>query len=278
MTECNVALWYECPPDAPFEAAPLGEPVAGLDAATVDGELVVAGAHVALGYAGQPELTAERFGTDGGRRRFTTHDLVERGAGGFAYRGRSDDNVKVRGYSVQLGAVEHVLSGHPSVRESAVLVRSYGVSDQRLEAAVVLRAPVGPGELAGHLRAELPAYMVPGVVRELPALPRLPNGKLDRQALLEAPEPPVRADDGPQWTAEARELMAGALAVPVDGVGPDSDFFDLGGHSLLLLRLAAEIERRHGVQLELDELLARATPAELGELLAQRAPTDGGVR
>jgi acyl carrier protein len=288
MTECNVALWYACPPDARFDTAPLGDPVDGLtvrlaatDESEVDsGELVVSGRHVALGYAGEPARTAERFSTVDGRRTFATRDLVARGPDGLRFGGRSDDRVKVRGYSVQLGGIETCLAGHPAVLECAVLVRDRGVSDQRLEAVAALRRPVPVRELQEHLRRRLPDYMVPGVVRVAAALPRLSNGKIDRQGLLAEPvgEPvaapvaePARADRAGAWVTEARALLAGVLGTPVDQVGPEDDFFALGGHSLLLLRLGAEIERRHRVQVELDELLARPTAAQLGSLLADRA-------
>jgi acyl carrier protein len=205
------------------------------------------------------------------------------------------------------------------------------VSDQRLEAVAALRRPVPVRELQDHLRRELPDYMVPGVVRVVDALPRLSNGKLDRQGLLavaaegaepggsaergesvepagsaepgggaELARPPVAppppdaalapvssagpapvsstgpapvsgADPDTDWMVVAQGLLAEVLAVPVDRVDPAADFFALGGHSLLLLRLGAEIERRHAVDVEMDELLARPTAAQLGSLLADRA-------
>jgi len=314
MSECNVALWYACPAEPRFDTAPIGDPVAGLSVSLSEGdsgELSVSGTHVALAYAGEPALTAERFSTVDGRRAFATRDLVSRGPDGLRFGGRSDDRVKVRGYSVQLGGVESCLASHPAVRECAVLVRDRGVSDQRLEAVAALRRPVPVRELQDHLRRELPAYMVPGVVRLVAALPRLSNGKLDRRGLLaepvpgpalagaagRAPEPaadpasadPASADPAPadpapadpapagdpapaaDWVTEARGLLAGVLATAADRVGPEDDFYALGGHSLLLLRLGAEIERRLGVEVEMDELLARPTAAQLGSLLADRA-------
>lgn len=286
MTECNVALWYACPPAADFDIAPLGDPVTGLTARLSDvdsGELVVSGSQVALGYEGEPDLTAARFSTVDGRRAFGTRDLVSRGPGGLAFGGRADDRVKVRGYSVQLGGVEACLAAHPAVRECAVLLRDRGVSDQRLEAVAALRRPVPARELQDHLRRQLPDYMVPGVVRLVAALPRLPNGKLDRQAVLaglaQPPEPapePGAPEAGEAWVAEARALFAGVLGEPVERVPAASDFFELGGHSLLLLRLGTEIERRHGVGVELDELLARPTAAQLADLLADRAAAPPG--
>ena len=133
--------------------------------------------------------------------------------------------------------------------------------------------------------------MVPGVVRVVEALPRLANGKLDRQAVLAEPlpeplpEPAAGPAAGPAlepgvpppgrglqvWVAQAQALFAGLLGTPAAQVGPDCDFFALGGHSLLLLRLGAEIERRHCAEVEMDELLARPTAAQLGSLLADRA-------
>jgi L-arginine---[L-arginyl-carrier protein] ligase len=286
MTECNAALWYACPAEPRFDTAPLGDPVTGVTARLSEGdsgELSVSGTQVALEYVGEPGLTAERFSTVDGRRAFATRDLVSRGRDGLCFGGRSDDRVKVRGYSLQLGGVESCLAAHPAVRECAVLVRDRGVSDQRLEAVAALRRPVPAAELQEHLRRELPEYMVPGVVRVVAALPRLSNGKLDRQRLLAEPEPEPEPEPAPapdrgapaapagDWVAEARALFAGALGVQAERVPPDGDFVALGGHSLLLLRLGAEIERRHGIEVEMDELLARPTAAQLGRLLADRA-------
>ncbi|HEY0701012.1 MAG TPA: non-ribosomal peptide synthetase, partial [Micromonospora sp.] len=329
MTECNLALWLRCPPDAEFEVAPLGEPVDGLTV-TVDesaghgegvpggagpapgatapasvGELVVAGTHVALGYAGQPELTAERFDvTDDGQRRFRTRDLVVPDTGGstrsaLRYAGRVDDRVKVRGYAVELGAVEQILRRHPAVLDCVVGVRDLGLSDQRLESFVVTGPiPVSVNELRGHLRRELPDYLVPTVLRLVAELPRLNNGKVDRRGLFAGPGPDTDLTDsdqpmasvvmpsdvvveadrpGPDWIDQARQLYAEALQTSPDKVDDTLDFFDLGGHSLLVLRLVTLIEDRLGVIIEMDEALAAPTARQLAGLLAERASGPPGT-
>lgn len=281
MTECNLALWLHCPADATFELAPLGDPVGGLtvhiDRSKADGdaegELVVSGSHVALEYLGDPGLTEERFDvTENGQRSFATRDLVGAAEQGLRYAGRVDDRVKVRGYGIELGAVEQAFRRHPSVAECVVGVRSLGVSDQRLEAFVIGRGEVSQAALQEHLRAELPAYMVPGVVRVVEDFPRLSNGKVNRRALLDAPPPATNHQDGAseRWLGAALTLFATTLELPAAEIDPDRHFVELGGHSLLFLRLGTEIEDRYGVEVELDELLEHPTARQLaGFLLAE---------
>lgn len=286
MTECNLALWLPCPQRPTFELAPLGDPVGGLtvridrsgteagDAVGGDaaGELVVSGPHVALEYLGEPELSAQRFAvTDEGTRSFATRDLVSE-TDGLRYVGRVDDRVKVRGYSIELGAVEQAVRRHPAVADCVVAVQSLSVSDQRLVAFLIGHGEVDPGEVRDHLRTELPPYMVPGVVRVVANFPRKSNGKIDRRALVEQAHPPEerREAAAERRLDDAMALFALVLEAPVERIDPDGDFFDLGGHSLLLLRLGAELTERHGVEIELDELAERPTARRLAEFLAER--------
>ncbi|HEX2204791.1 MAG TPA: amino acid adenylation domain-containing protein [Longimicrobium sp.] len=239
----------------------------------VPGELFVGGAGVARGYLGRPATTAERFVPDPfastpGDRLYATGDLARwRPDGTLEYLGRTDDQVKVRGFRVELGEIEALLRRLAGVRDAVAAVREDAPGDRRLVAYVVLADPETPVDgLRDALRRDLPAYMVPSAFVALDALPLSPSGKVDRRAL---PAPRVeRSATGPLSRAEAavaalwREVLGGAA------VGADDNFFDLGGNSLLLIRLAARIAETTGKAATAVELFryptVRAQAAWLG--------------
>ena len=234
----------------------------------VAGEIWIGGAGVASGYFARPELTAERFVSDpwseggrmyrtGDRGRWLPDGLLE-------HRGRLDFQVKVRGYRIELGEIESRLLTHPRVRDCVVIVREDVPGDVRLVAYCVGEAPAD--ELREHLRMTLPAYMVPQHFVSLDALPRLPNGKLDRRAL------PVPRDEAPARSAAAQDLNTPAerlmAAIWSELLGtPDvrrsDNFFDLGGHSLLANRAVVEFAARGGRRIELRRLIFES----LGQLV-----------
>ncbi|HYW23279.1 MAG TPA: AMP-binding protein, partial [Terriglobales bacterium] len=222
----------------------------------VKGELWIGGEGVSAGYLGRPELNRERFvsdpyGREGGVL-YRTGDLARyRGDGVVEYLGRVDNQVKLRGYRMELGEIESVLSTHPGVRENAVVVRGEGAGEGQLVAYVVGQGSAAPesGELRGYLEERLPRYMVPAVYVEMERLPQTPNGKVDRRAL---PEPdPGRRHSGRELVAprsEAEEAIARIWCrlLRLERVGVTDDFFELGGHSLLVVRMLAEVERELG--------------------------------
>ncbi|MGW1375100.1 amino acid adenylation domain-containing protein [Streptomyces sp. NPDC002446] len=193
------------PEDLTGSALPIGRPVAGKRSYVLDdelkpvasgalGELYVAGVGLAHGYVNRPALTAERFVADpfagpGGARMYRTGDLARcREDGVLEFVGRADDQVKIRGFRVEPGEVEARLVGHPSVSQAAVLAQEFRLGDKQLVAYVVAeRTAAGTApdasELRRHLASALPAYMVPVEFVPVDALPRTPNGKLDRRAL-----------------------------------------------------------------------------------------------
>jgi amino acid adenylation domain-containing protein len=225
----------------------------------VAGELYVGGVGVTRGYLGRAELTAERFvpdafGGDAGARLYRTGDRVRwLATGELDFLGRTDAQVKVRGFRVEPGEVEAVLSGHPGVREVVVLAR-----EQRLVAYVVGPAALAGGSLAelrGWARARLPEHLVPGAFVALEALPQTPGGKLDVRG-LPAPEQAGSgaAYEAPRTGAEREVARVWAEVLGVERVGRGEHFFERGGHSLLATRVVSRLRDALGVEVPLRAL------------------------
>jgi amino acid adenylation domain-containing protein len=278
---------------------PLGAPIARttlhvLDphlAPAAEGELCIGGAGLARGYRGRPALTADRFVPDPfgppGARLYRTGDLVRRRPDGtLDFLGRLDHQVKLHGFRIELGEIETVLRRHPAVADAVVVPRPTPAGDDlRLVAYLRRRTPGAAADpplrpLAAHW---LPAHMVPATFCWLDALPTTPNGKLDRAA-LPAPEEarPALATPfaAPARDAEAvlAQIWSSVLGVPDPGI--DDSFFDLGGTSLLLLRVRDAIAGRVGHEVALAELFRRPTIRALAPLLDAGAGVEpaGGHR
>ncbi|MFD4657651.1 amino acid adenylation domain-containing protein [Kitasatospora sp. NPDC058444] len=246
----------------------------------VTGEMYVAGAGLARGYLGRPELTATRFVADPyaelfgerGTRMYRSGDLARRRADGvLEYFGRADQQVKLRGFRIELGEIEAVLAAHPAVADAAVVVREDVPGDKRLVGYAVA-AGTTPDELRAHAAAGLPGHMVPSAVVLLDRLPLTANGKLDRRA-LPAPEAPAAGAGRPPRTPREQqlcELFAEVLGVA--SVGVEDDFFALGGHSLLVVRLAGRIREVLGLEVGIGALFQASTVAALDAALAAGAP------
>jgi len=239
---------------------PAGQPVP----IGVPGEIAIAGASLARGYLGRPELTAASFVPDAwsgvpGGRLYLSGDLARRRADGcLEFLGRRDQQVKIRGVRIEPGEVEAELAAHAQVAAAVVLARADGGAEARLVAWVVPRDPAtapAAGELRSYLRARLPEPLVPSAFVLLPALPLTANGKIDRAAL-----PAPQSTDLPSGVAylaprnaDEEVLLAlwsellGADAVERDGAA--ADFFALGGHSLLATQLLSRVRDAFGVEL-----------------------------
>jgi amino acid adenylation domain-containing protein len=288
-TEVTVFSNHE-PLTAPYEAAgsvPVGGPMdqvrtyilderlSPVPAGTV-GEVYLAGRGVARGYFGRADLTAERFVADpfagGGQRMYRTGDLASQTSDGrMVFTGRASDQVKIRGFRVSLGEVEAVLANHPGLAHVAVVAKESEAGGQRL-AAYVVPEPDGfdLAALRAHANQQLPDYMVPTAFVPLDTLPLTPNGKLDRKAL---PEPDLTS--GSAYVAPrnaAQETMCAIFAevLGVPQVGIDDSFFELGGQSLLAMRLISRIRSALDVDLSIAEFFDAPTVAGLDDHLSNR--------
>jgi amino acid adenylation domain-containing protein len=265
---------------------PIGRPIQNMRLYVVDrwgnplpaglpGELLIGGPGVALGYLGREELTAERFVPDRfvpGTRLYRTGDLARlREDGDVDYLGRIDRQVKLRGNRIEPGEIEAALLAHPDVAQAAVVVAGSG-DDKRLVAYVVSGPDddVRPGPLRTFLAARLPDYMIPATFAVVDGLPLTANGKLDHAALAARPVPHPAVDTGDTTPADDRLVedvrAIWAEVLGVEGLGPDDDLFDLGGHSLTITQIAIRMRRR--LRLDLPLQVFYDTPTVSGVVAA----------
>jgi amino acid adenylation domain-containing protein len=292
-TECTVNA-TACRITGSRESPHIGRPLANMQARVFDaglrqvpvgvaGELYLGGDGVARGYLNRPELTAERFVADPsssevGSRLYRTGDRARWVDGRLEFLGRTDGQVKLRGLRIELGEIDATLERHPSVQAAVTVVRGEGETGQ-LVAFVVARDPAQlpqSAELRRFLKETLPSYMVPAATVAIAALPRTPGGKVDRRALQARSVEVERTDapgERPASTPTGKRLYEiwGDLLARRD-IEPSDDFFDIGGHSLLAVRLMAEIEKAFGMRLPPSTLLQAPTLAQLTSLLEERSP------
>ncbi|MFB6890386.1 amino acid adenylation domain-containing protein [Kitasatospora sp. NPDC056327] len=263
---------------------PIGRPFGGTGAAVLDedgrpvpdgarGELWLTG-RLALGYLGRPELTAERFvELPGPGRAYRTGDRASRRPDGtLEFHGRLDDQVKVRGFRIEPGEVEHVLRSLPEVAEAAVVVRRAGREDAALTACVVPAEGVRPApeSLRRQLAERLPAHLVPTAWTVLEALPLTGSGKVDRRALAAGDGPAADAvPAGPAVLGPIEQVVAAAWsrALEREVTRPDAEFFAEGGHSLLAMWVVDDLREDLGVELPLGDFLSRPTVAGQAALI-----------
>ncbi|RKH21643.1 amino acid adenylation domain-containing protein [Corallococcus sp. CA047B] len=242
------------------EPAPIGHAISGTRMYVLDeagrevppgtvGELYTGGSGVAWGYWERPDLTAERFlpdpfSTEPGARMYRSGDLARRLTDGAVdFVGRSDHQVKVRGFRIEPGEVEAALRLHTSVQEAVALVREDVPGDKRLVAYVTASEPLTSALLRTHLKAHLPAHMLPSAIVVLDAMPLTANGKVERKALPDPRDCPGAEDDfvAPETALERAIARVWAEVLRVDAVSATADFFELGGQSLLATRAIARL-------------------------------------
>ncbi|MBW8832987.1 MAG: amino acid adenylation domain-containing protein, partial [Burkholderiales bacterium] len=299
-TETHVSCAFELPADVRHwtRLPPIGRPISNARVYVLDthgqpvpigvaGEIHVAGQSVARGYLNNVELTTQRFLHDSfvrpsaqepEPRMYRTGDRGRwRADGGLEYQGRSDRQMKIRGFRVEPGEIEAQLASCPGIRQAVVILRDEDAGHRRLVAYfTVVDDEVGeglePGVLRGYLEVRVPEYMVPAAYVRLESFPLSPNGKLDRAA-LPAPDSSAhshRIHEPPEGEIEqiVADIWMGLLNI--DRVGRDDHFFELGGHSLLAVQLVSRIKDRLMIDVAVQDIFAEPRLRAIASLILQR--------
>ena len=284
-TTIDVTRWV-CSSSSQDTVVPIGRPIANTRIYILDscgepapigvaGELYVGGVQVARGYLNRPELTAERFVRDPfvanpEARMYKTGDLGRwRRDGNLEFLGRNDDQVKIRGFRIEPGEIKARLIEHREIRDAAVIVHEDTAGNKRLVAFYTSvnrdNRALGPEALREHLSSKLPEYMVPAAYVRLDSLPLTLNGKLDRKA-LPVPEPEMASAEGYQAPrTQTEQILADIWAevLKLERVGIHDNFFGLGGHSLMAIRVIARLRQVLAVEVKIRDLFARPVLADL---------------
>ena len=288
------------PADAAANSIPVGRPLKGKDASVLDaalrpvangevGELYARGYGIALGYVADPGQTAQRFVADPlgapGTRMYRTGDLArQRQDGVIEFLGRADRQLKIRGFRIEPSEVEAALARHPAVERVAVAAERSSTSELLLTAYVVLQREFMTGDLRAFAASTLPEYMVPAVFVTVDALPLTGTGKLDYRALSSlglgglSSTPPASAPGGASAESAGLERRVAAIWRDVLGaaeIGPDDDFFALGGTSLAAIRIAMRIAETEQLPVRTDIVFTAPSVASLCRELGSVASLEG---
>ncbi|MBV8745204.1 MAG: amino acid adenylation domain-containing protein, partial [Xanthobacteraceae bacterium] len=294
-TEATItSLSYSVPRNFCDEILPIGRPVANTQAYVLDGhrrpvpigvpgELYLGGVQVGRGYHNCPDLTEERFIADpfksaSGAQLYKTGDLVRRLPGGMIqFLGRVDRQVKIRGHRIELGEIETVIRSHPNVEESVVVVREDAPGDNKLVAYVRPKSscPELPTALRIALKERLPAHMLPSAFILLDAFPVTPNGKLDVEALRSAEISSSGSEERglrPRTPVEAALSGFWCEALKLKQISVQDNFFEMGGHSLMIVQLINRINQAFNVSLGVPDLFHNPTVEKLAKVIADHPP------
>ena len=302
----DVTFWA-CQQGGKERVVPIGRPIANTQIYLLDrhlqpvpvgvpGELHIGGVGLARGYLNRPELTAEKFipnpfenskfkiQSSKFNRLYKTGDLARYLPDGtIEFLGRIDNQVKIRGFRIELGEIEAVLVKHPMVREVVVLAREEGSGEKQLVGYIVPNDAGIPttDELRSYLKEQLPEYMVPSIFVLLEALPLLPNGKVDRRA-LPAPEgvrPTLAAAyEAPRSEVERAIATVWREVLHLEKVGINDNFFDLGGHSLLIVQVNSKLRESFNCNLSIVELFQNPTINAIAQYISQNPERQSSLR
>jgi len=281
---------YDCRKQT-LNLAPVGDPIANAQMYVLDswqqpqpvnvpGEVYFGGEALSKGYLNRPDLTAERFiphrfSAKPGERLYKSGDLARHLANGdLEFLGRIDNQVKVRGFRIELEEIEAALAQHPAVGEAAVVAREVTPGSKRLIAYVAAsqRQAVTIGELRRYLAALLPDYMVPATFVIMESLPKNPNGKIDRRALPDpGPERPELEESfvAAQTGVEMKLAEIWAAVLRLEKVGVHDNFFELGGDSILSIQIISKA-RQAGLHLTPVQMFQHQTIAELAKVVGEQ--------
>ncbi len=290
-TETTVCASLSDEPIRPNNLVTIGKPIANtqiyilngdetLCAAGVTGEICVAGAGLARGYLNRPQLTTEKFipnpfNNKPGATLYKTGDLGRwLPDGNIEYVGRIDDQVKIRGYRIELGEIESVLNSCEYVSLSVVLAKEDKQGNKRLIGYVVPAGKFNRDAIEDYLAAKLPDYMVPGLWVEMERMPLTMNEKIDRKALPD-PETITKTAGSVAARNETEEKLKQIWeeVLEIDNIGVDDDFFDIGGHSLLAIRMISAIRKAFGSEIPINDVFDYPTIALLATRLTVK-PTE----
>jgi amino acid adenylation domain-containing protein/non-ribosomal peptide synthase protein (TIGR01720 family) len=296
VAECTIDSSFfegECGTAAQATVVPVGRPFPNTRLYVLDrylepvpvgvaGELYIGGAGCARGYLNRPGPTAEKFvpdsfGSEPGARLYRTGDRARWTADGLLeFLGRADDQVKIRGFRVEPGEIEAALQRQPGIQSAVVVAREDRQGGKRLVGYVVAdpAAVVEPAAVRDALAAQLPVYMIPGAIVLLDSLPLTPNGKVDRRS-LPIPDAPAQGALGyvaPRNPIEQALADIWAEVLELDRVGVEDDFFALGGHSLLVMRVVVRAREALGVELPIRALFEAPTVVGLAAFCDTTTP------